>query len=1001
MELTIKQITSKAQETLGLIKEKADSFQNQALDLLDKGLTAEAAKIKEDKILPLLEEQNRILKLYEEESQKVASASLEGIASGETIKDTKTEKRYIPTYGLPGAISEYEQPVSQVNPKKLQEQISRFTGKPTSKIEVTKGLGVGETTTLEGLGDQTAQLESLKQKYPNGVIPLTVDGKNNFLVTDEKGITKLVFPTGIQGADVVATLATEAGPLAAGVGAALSLTSTGIGAGGAIPAFNAAYATAKGAQTAGFRAAEGVNIRPKQIAGQAAVDFAIGSTIDYVTLGGGKFIKNRFMTEGVENLVEADLRLAQETLQKAGIETTVPFTVKSGQRGLDFYNSLAGQFPNKKLGRAVEYTRQTLANWRDAIINKSKGNVAKGVVQKLDDDLKLLERTTKSADFRVQESVRNSAKRAFDEVAVAPVDQIRAGEAVSEILTRGKEATRQTKQAEFDNFAQKANQAGVMQTPEELAAVLAPIVAQSGLGKNPGVDKIFTALANAPADRQAAAQLRFEIQQIQAAGGEVPAEKITRLRDLEEYSQPFDAVRSRNLIQNLQNQVEKDAFGNTKADAVVSEATRAVRGNFEDKLKSAGLTGEWDKFREAYTDYASFQKGQIGKMITDNFGDLQIAPERIIRNALNDSKSINDVLNAAKAAGDVQGEAFMRDTLQRTYLEQLGLSKRNTTGKIADPDPAKMEALFGMRAKYVAQNIDDLKKLKGVDPSKISREDALALTQLMPEVERKKLLKSIVVRDQAIKEEEKLAQNFFIREIKNGNIDLLDNQAVLKSLAKARTSDILEITQKLPPQIRKDFGVDMMTLMFKEYSDVSNKTRLGQPLWDVDKFNKDIGDWKRGKPNAPEIVRKLDAISGSKELADLFIAASKNLAANTPTGQPLYQTWRTLASPGGEQKIGFKIYTTLEYPLQWALATAYGSDMLKPLLRSFSKNISEETYRRNTDMLIKSAIGTSSGLKLLAQQARNDPEFAEQFPEIQRLIKEESIKSMDAENSKR
>jgi hypothetical protein len=1002
MELTIKQITSKAQETLGLIKEKADSFQNQALDLLDKGLTAEAAKIKEDKILPLLEEQNRILKLYEEESQKVASASLEGIASGETIKDTKTEKRYIPTYGLPGAISEYEQPVSKVNPKKLQEQISRFTGKPISKIEVTKGLGVGKTTTLEGLGDQTAQLESLKQEYPNGVIPLTVDGKNNFLVTDEKGITKLVFPTGIQGADVAATLATEAGPLAAGIGAALGLASTGVGAGGAIPAFNAAYATAKGAQTAGFRAAEGVDIRPKQIAGQAGVDFALGSTIDYATLGGGKFIKNRFMTEGVENLAEAELKAMQATLRDAGYDVNVPFTAKSGQRGVDFYNSLAGKFPNSKLGRTVEATRQVLAGFRDKMINARKGDVAKTVVQKLDDDVKNLDRLIIKYDDRIKNSIKNSAQRAFDEVAVAPVDQIRAGEAVSEILTRGKEATRQTKQAEFDNFAQKANQAGVMQTPEELAAVLAPIVAQSGLGKNPGVDKIFTALANAPVDRQAAAQLRFEIQQIQAAGGEVPAEKITRLRDLEEYSQPFDAVRSRNLIQNLQNQVEKDAFGNTKADAVVSEATRAVRGNFEDKLKSAGLTGEWDKFREAYTDYASFQKGQIGKMITDNFGDLQIAPEKITRNALNDSKSIRDVLNAAKAAGDVQGEAFMRDTLQRAYLEQLGLSNgKSVSGTIKDPDPAKMEALFGMRAKYVAQNIDDLKKLKGVDPSKISREDALALTRLMPEIERKKLIESIARKDKVIKKEEELARNFFIKELKSGNIDLLDNQAVLNALSKARNSDVLDIFSKLPPQIRKDAGADMMALLFKEFSDPANKTRLGQDLWDVEKFNKTIGTWKRGDPNAPNIVSKLDAITGSPEMADLFISASKNLGANTPTGEPLYMTWRTMASPGRENNVMFKLYTTLEYPLYRVLAAAYGNDVLKPFLSSLSKNISEETYNRNTRMMLNATLGTSAGIKALAQQARNDPEFAEQLPEIMKMVKEEAVQSMEQNQKSR
>ena len=47
-------------------------------------------------------------------------------------------------------------------------------------------------------------------------------------------------------------------------------------------------------------------------------------------------------------------------------------------------------------------------------------------------------------------------------------------------------------------------------------------------------------------------------------------------------------------------------------------------------------------------------------------------------------------------------------------------------------------------------------------------------------------------------------------------------------------------------------------------------------------------------------------------------------------------------------------------------------------------------------MLIKGTVATSAGIKLAAEQARNDPEFAQQFPEILRIVKEESIKSLEA-----
>lgn len=1000
MAITIKEITGKAQETLGLIGEKLNEYQNQALKLQEQGLDAEVAKLKEEKIQPYLDEQDRILRLYEEESKNISSKTLEGISSGETISDTRTEKRYVPSFGLSNQVLQYEQPVSRINNKKLAQEISRFTGKDPEKIDVTNGLGVGATINLEGLGDQKAQFEALNKKFGGRVVPLTVAGKNNFLVTDEDDVTRLVFPTGIQGADVAATAATEVGPLAAGIGAALGLASTGIGAGGSIPAFNAAYAATKGAQTAGFRAANESDIRPGQIAGQAGIDFALGSTIDYATLGTGKFVKNRFLTEGVENLVEADLKAAQSTLRRSGFEVDVPFTAKSGQRGLDFYNKMAARFPDSSIGKSVEATAQTLSKVRDKFVNGTKGNVAQQVVQKLDDDIKLLERTAKSSDIRVQNSVKNSAQRAFNDIAVTPVDQIKSGETFSDILTRGLETTRNAKNDAFDNFANEVDSAGILQTPEELAALLRPIVQNSRGGVNPVVNDVYTRLANAPRDSQEAAVLRNKINQIDMAGQIPDPEDVTRLAYLDEYSQPFDARTSRDLIRKLQAQLPQSSVGADASDKIARDATQAVRDNFEKKIVNTPLYDKWGEFKEAYTDFLSYEKGPIGKMLTDNFGELQIAPEKIIKSALTDSKSINDVLNAAKAAGDVQGEAFMRDTLQRTYLEELGIANnRSVSGVIKDPDPAKMQSLWGLRAKYVTQNIEDLKKLKGVDVSKISKDDAMELTKLMPDIEKRKLLKNIVVRDQAIKEEEKTARNFFIKELKKGNVDLLDSQAVLKSLAGARTSDVLDVFGKLPPKIRKDAGADMMALLFADYADTSMKTRLGQPLWNADKFNKTIGDWKRGQPNAPDIVSKLDAISGSSELADLFISASKTLGSVTPEGKPLYQSVRAMASPNPERGLAMKLYLTLDYLPQRLIAGAYGNDVLKPFLRSLSKNISEETYNRNANMMIKATLGTSAGIKASAQIARNDPEFAEQLPEIMRLVKEESIKSLE-ENKK-
>ena len=180
MESIVKKITQKTQDSLSILKAKSDELQNQALDLMNKGLTVEASKLTNEKIAPIINEYERIQKASNQEIESISKRSLEGIASGESISDKETRKQYVPSYGMPGVPSSYEQPVSIINNKKLAGEISNFTGKDVKKINVTDGLSYGRTINLEGQSDQTAQLELLQQKYPNKVIPLTVAGNNNF-----------------------------------------------------------------------------------------------------------------------------------------------------------------------------------------------------------------------------------------------------------------------------------------------------------------------------------------------------------------------------------------------------------------------------------------------------------------------------------------------------------------------------------------------------------------------------------------------------------------------------------------------------------------------------------------------------------------------------------------------------------------------------------------------------------------------------------------------------
>jgi hypothetical protein len=933
-------------------------------------------------------EYSRIAQTYQQEQTVRKENLLSGIASGELISDKqKPIRSFVPSFdpsgmGSYGSEESFIETPLRYNPNKAKKAFAELLETDPKKVDVTTGVGLKETTFLAGLQDDNARKAYLQQNYEE-VLPVNTSGSSNFLVKNKEGNYILALPKGVNIKDVGATVATEIGPLAAGVGAGFA----SLGTGPAAPlvasgASNLAYSGTGALQDVAFRKMAGLPAEVGDVASERGKEAALGMGIDLLTYGASKPFTKRIGST-IENNVAKELREATELLQKKGMDVTYPVGAEGGTLGLTFQRELAGKFPKMAVAKTMEKTRGVMAEYQKAIQDKVIGVPKVDITNRIKSEADQLAAQIGKQNVRLEQQAKGWVDNKLRQIMPDKTNQVESGKQISQILTKGQEVTRNAKNAAFDNFANTVNQAGVIQTPEELAAVLAPIVAQSGLGKNPGVDKIFTALANAPADRQAAAQLRFEIQQIQAAGGEVPAEKITMLRDLEEYSQSFDAIRSRNLIQNLQNQVEKDTFGNTKADVVVSEATRAIRGNFEDKLKSAGLTGEWDKFKEAYTDYASYQKGQIGKMITDNFGDISIAPEKILDKALSDTKSINDIFNAVRASGDIQGETFLRDTLKKSYLEKIGITS-GYKGVNSKYKPEMVEALWGnnLASKRINSTIEELNnalKANKVDIVNIPAEDVNRLLDIIPVNERQKVISSIVQKGQLQAKQDRLMSNEVVKQAKRGNWTYLDNDIFADTmLNKASTSDVLDIVKKLPLSEKQKVGSDMFARLLSDYSTAgagANQGRFGFDLWDAEKVVKDLKGWTREKgTGAPQWVKNMDAVVG-KDTVDEFIAASRVQAANRPIGEVERLEARAVTSATGA-----KIYAApFQYIGNKILAAAYGSNNLRPLLRGLSKDIGDEAYQKNATRMLKGIIGTRTGLQAAAIQGRNDPDFQEQM----------------------
>ena len=296
-----------------------------------------------------------------------------------------------------------------------------------------------------------------------------------------------------------------------------------------------------------------------------------------------------------------------------------------------------------------------------------------------------------------------------------------------------------------------------------------------------------------------------------------------------------------------------------------------------------------------------------------------------------------------------------------------------------------VDALWGNNptSKRVNSTIEELNnslKASKVDLVNIPPEDVNRLLDVIPIDERKKIISSIVQKGQIQAKQDRLMSNEVVKQAKRGNWTYLDNDIFADTmLNKASTSDVLDIVKKLPLAEKQKVGADMFARLLSDYSTAgtnANQARFGFDLWDAEKVIKDLGGWNRVKETgAPQWVKNMDAVVG-KDTVDEFIAASRVQAANRPIGKAESPEGRVMLSGTGAK--GY-VSNAIGYAKNKMLATAYGSNNLRPFLRGLSKDIGDEAYQKNANRMLKGIIGTRMGLQSAAIQGRNDPDFQEQM----------------------
>jgi len=892
----------------------------------------------------------RIADSYQQEQAVRKESLLSGISSGELISDKQKPIKSFVQFPDPSGARNYGEEFNYspliYNPNKARKAFAELVETDPKKVDVTTGVGLKETTMLAGLQDDEARKAYLQQNYEE-VLPINTVGSSNFLVKNKEGNYILALPKGINMKDVGAAVATETLPLAAGITAGIS----SVGTGPAAPfvasgASNLAYSGVGAAQDVAFRKMAGLPASVGQVAAERGKEAVVGGLIDLATYGVSRPFTKRVGT-AIENNVARELRESTELLQKKGMDVDFPVGAEGGTMGLKFQRELAGKFPKMAVAKTMEKTRGVMASYQKAIEDKVIGVPRVDITNRVKAEADQLAAMIEKQNVRLQGQAKGWVNNRLKQIMPENTNQVDLGNTISGLMEDAATKGQAIKDQAYRSFYDETTQRGVNVPKQEVLNTIEGVLAgtRNDFKRNPSIERLYRDIASSEESNFSAEQLR-------------------------------------NIVQVARDSVPLNA--SKTADQVAVGVSKALDDKFNEVVSRNGLGDLWSQTNKTYDETSlAFRRSSPGKILSEQFGNQKLSPSQMVDATLANEKTVADVLSALKNTGDEAGADALQTQLKNAYLEKIGITSgyKGTNSKYK---PEMVDALWGnpLAAKRVNSTIEELNnslKASKVDVVDISPEDANRLLDIIPVNERQKLIDDIVKKGKIQAREDRLMSNEVVKQAKRGNWTYLDNDIFADiMLNKASTSDVLEITKRLPLAEKQKVGADMFARLLSDYSTAgtgANQARFGFDLWDAEKVIKDLGGWNRVKgTGAPQWVKNMDAVVG-KDTVDEFIAASRVQAANRPIGKAESLELRGLTSA-----TGVKVYAApFQYIGNKMLATAYGSNNLRPFLRGLSKDIGDEAYQKNANHMLKGIIGTRMGLQAAAIQGRNDPDFQEQM----------------------
>jgi hypothetical protein len=958
------------------LREKFDQFQQDFSKTKDSIYNAvQEADSKADKtgVLKLQEDLNiinaeyqRMGSEYENELLNEKQSILEGMASGKGI-GYKEVQAVIP--------SAMENKYGMMSPKNdriiksftssdktkgmLKSQIAQLLEIDEEQVDTEKGLNIAQTSAFRGLRDQAYQEDYLSKRFKT-VIPVIIGNKPNYILgteTSDGFKFQVANPEGFDVPNFVASTSQEILPITASIlaGTATLASTASTGPASVLASevsSNLAYGAVSSGQDFFIRMALGYDTKPGEILTRRGIEagtgFLIGSGLG---IAGSKIVRRT--GDNIVNNAAKEMDKADAVLKRAGYEVDETILALGGNRGIQLGQELSGARPNSKIAHQYSKIRDKLNDWQQGKFKASEESNKIDISQRLEKEYTSLGKQLKSKNASLDNMLQQGIDRRIKSLNPRDVNTYELGESINfmvkDALQKGKELVPQV----YGDFYNKANNMGVLTPKSEILDIFKKLAAdpKNQYLKSPEINALIKDFTRDPSN------------------------EIT--------------------IQGLHNLVKAAGGATSKSgsSSVSQQVASGVANALDEKLKSVitrnGLGAEWQQVNKTFDEASlAFRRSSAGSVLSERFGDQVLSPTGMVSVVLRDEKTAADMLLAIRNSGDNAGADALQKKLQSSYLEDIGLTsqkgfKPSKTNN--NYNPAMVDTLWGKgasadRVKGTIKEINELLE-KDIKLSTLDPADAARLIEPISINEKKAIFKRLYEKSVIEKEQNRLITNEIVKKAKAGDWRNLDNDIFTDTMLTAQTTEVLEIAKKMSLRERKDLGSDMLASILRDFSTAkrgTNETRYGFNLWDAEALNLSLNNWTRGQPKSPQWVKNLDAVTGSQNLADELIAASRKQAAVRPIKSTEEVPIRMLAS-----ETGLKVYTSpISYIHHSVLAAAYGANSLRPLLRTLAKDVGDEAYNKSLKKMMKGIIGGQEGIRAAAHTSRNDADSSEAMDAI-------------------